>query len=357
MSRAYALYGFELSYFTRKMEAALRLYGLPFRRRSKNLLNWRRLERLSGCRKVPVVVTPDGRVLSDTTPIIDHLDAELPARRLFPGGVDGIVVRLVEEWLDEWFPRTVLHFRWQHPDSAGSASWTIAREVAPWLPAPLRRPLRRRIASWGDRACRAFGLDDVGERHAAEADATAVWQALDHQLGETRWALGNRPTAVDAVLLGALRGHYLADPAPRRLMERWPRVLDWAGRADDWDGGGEPPPFPECTGFATTVLERMAGPYQSWMLAYAAAVDRGERSFTAKVGGRQVRFRTQRPPGPAASRRRLVERLHRGLNAGERREAAAWLAGRGLAELVPIDGDRHGYQPQISVSSGDAGRS
>lgn len=337
MRRAYTIYGFELSYFTRKMEAALRLYGLPFRRRSKTLLNWRRLERLSGCRKVPVMVTPDGRVLSDTTPIIDHLDAALPARRLFPGGVDGIVARLVEEWLDEWFPRTVLHFRWQHPDSAGSASAAIAREIAPWLPPPLRSPLRRRIARWGDRACRAFGLDDAGEGQAVQADATAVWQALERQLGESRWALGNRPTAVDAVLLGALRGHYLADPAPRRLMERWPRVLDWAEQADDWDGRGEPLSFPACTGFAATILERMAGPYLSWVLAHAAAVGRGERSFTAEVGGRQLSFRTLRPPDPAASRRRLVERLHRELGAGERREAAVWLAGRGLTELVPIE--------------------
>jgi glutathione S-transferase len=337
MRRFSTIYGFELSYFTRKMEAALRLYGLPFRRRSKTLLNWRRLERLSGCRKVPVMVTPDGRVLSDTTPIIDHLDAALPARRLFPDGVDGIVARLVEEWLDEWFPRTVLHFRWQHPDSAGSASSAIAREIAPWLPPPLRRPLERRIARWGDRACRAFGLDDAGERQEPRADAAAVWQALDHQLGETRWALGNRPTAVDAVLLGALRGHYLADPAPRRLMERWPRVLDWAGQADDWDGRGEPLPFPACTGFAATVLERMAGPYRSWVLAHTEAVERGERSFSAEVGGRQVSFRTQRPPDPAASRRQLVERVQRGLNAGERREVAAWLARFGLAELVPIE--------------------
>lgn len=344
MSLDYTVYGFELSYFTRKMEAALRLHGVPFRRRSKTLLNWRRLERLSGCRKVPIVVTPEGRALSDTTPIIDQLDTVQPARRLFPGGVDGIVVRLVEEWLDEWFPRTVLHFRWQYPDSAGSASAAIAREIAPWLPAPLRRPLERRIASWGDRACRAFGLDDVGGRQSAQADAAAVWQALERQLDETRWALGDRPTAVDAVLLGALRGHYLNDPAPRRLMERWPRVLDWAERADDWDGRGEPLPFPACTGFAATVLERMAGPYQSWVLAHVAAVEREERSFSAEVGGRQLSFRTQRPPDPAMSRRRLVERLHHELDAGERRSVAAWLAGLGLADLVPIEATPNGRQ-------------
>ena len=134
-------------------------------------------------------------------------------------------------------------------------------------------------------------------------------------------------------------------------------MLDWAGQADEWDGRGEPLPFPECTGFAGTVLERMAGPYRSWVLAYTAAVERGERSFTAEVGGRQVSFRTQRPPDAAASRRRLVERLCRELNARERREAAVWLAGRGLAELVPIDGDRHGEPPEILVSRGEAGRS
>jgi len=337
MTRPYQLYGFGLSYFTRKMEAALRLYGVPFRRRSKTVINWRRLERRSGTRKVPVVVGQDRLYRSDSTPMIDHLDELHPERRLFPAGIDGVVVRLVEEWLDEWFPRTVLHYRWQCVDSRAAASSGLAGEAVPCLPRPLRRPLERRLAGWGDRACRALGLEDPEQQRSVRDDAVAVWGALERQLEKTRYALGDRPTAVDAVLLGALRGHYLADPAPRRLLEPLERVRRWSSHADEWDGTGRPLPFPERTAFADAVLRRMAGPYRSWLLAHAAATERRERSFTADIDGRPVQFRTLHRPDPVASREYLVCRLREQLDPGRRSEVARWLDSLGLGDVFQLD--------------------
>jgi glutathione S-transferase len=346
MSRPFILYGFELSYFTRKMEAALTLHGVPFRRRSKTVLNRRRLERATGTRKVPVVRSPDGRYLSDTTPMIDHLDELDPVRRLVPDGLDGVVVRLVEEWLDEWFPRTVLHFRWQQPDSTAAAAAGLAREAVPWLPGLLRRPIERRIAAWGARACRALGLEHPSQQRAARDEAAAVWQALERQLERSRYALGDRPTVVDAVLIGALRGHFLADPAPRRELERLVRVREWAERADRWDGSCRQLPFPERTAFADVILERMAGGYRGWLLAHADALDRGERVFTAAVGGQSLQFRTLRPPDPVSSRDYLVDRIRGDLSVEQRSVVAAWLDEIGLADVFPIGARLPGSEHQ-----------
>jgi glutathione S-transferase len=282
-----------------------------------------------------VAVAPDGLVLSDTTPVIDHLDRIRPERRLFPSGLGGVVVRLVEEWLDEWFPRAVIHYRWHDPAGRAEASRRLAREALPGVLAPLRISARRRIAGWGGRACRALGLEDEDQCRLAEQDADAVWAALEDQLGRTRFALGDRATAVDAVLLGALRGHFLTDEAARAVVERYPRVVAWAGRAP-WDGAGELPAFPECGAFAATVLHRMRGPYLSWLLAHTSAVERGERVFEALSEGHQVQFRTLHSPSPTDSIRYLCDRFSEQIQGDDLTKLRQWLADRGLEALLKI---------------------
>ena len=336
MSRTYAIYGLDLSYFTRKMEAAFELHAVPYRRRSKTAFNMRRLERQAETRKIPVVVAPDGTYLSDTTPIIDLLDRDEPDHRLFPDGLDGVVVRLVEEWLDEWFPRTVIHYRWHDPESRDFASQALVRELMPVVPGILRRRRQRQIAGWGLRACRAMGVGDPTQQASAETDGETVWTALEAQLGRTRYAMGDRASAVDAVLLGALRGHYMVDPAPSRIVEQLPWVVEWASRATRWDGTGDLAPFPEVTDFAGAVLDRMRGPYRSWLLAHSAAVERGDRTFKAEIDGCSVEFRILHRPSPTDSAKYLCDRIGEQVRGSDRERLQGWLVERGLDDVVTL---------------------
>jgi glutathione S-transferase len=333
---SYTIYGFELSYFTRKMEAAFRLHGVPFEGRSKTVLNWRRLERGSGSRLVPVVKLPDGRLVADSTPIIERLDTLKPERRLFPGGPAGVLVRLVEEWLDEWFPRSVIHYRWQYPECSDFAGDALTREAAPWVPAFARRHLRRRIVGWGEGVCRHQGLDRELQKRAVEEEAQRVWAGLDEQLRRTPYAMGDRPTAVDAVLLGALRGHYLQDPIPRRIMDRFTRVLEWEPGADTWDGSGEIAPFPEGTDFARMILGEMSGAYRAFILANARALERGERNFEVRLHGEELSLRSRKYS--EKSRRMLRSQLEQGLKSSDRTLVADWLAENSLDDVFPVCG-------------------
>ena len=69
----YILYGPPLSLFTRKLEAALRFYGVPFRSEAKTQENSKLLETRSGSHQVPVFQTPENWLLADTTPILSLL--------------------------------------------------------------------------------------------------------------------------------------------------------------------------------------------------------------------------------------------------------------------------------------------
>ena len=126
MTPAYTLYGGELSYFTRKLEAAMIFYRAEFTLQSKRPDNAADIEQRSGTHQVPVLQTPENWMLGDTTPLLGMLDGRFPARRMFPAGVLGVMTHVVEEYFDEWVARTMVHYRWHYPESAEFASLRMA---------------------------------------------------------------------------------------------------------------------------------------------------------------------------------------------------------------------------------------
>ena len=161
--------------------------------RSKNLNDPATIESRSGTHQVPVLHTPENWMIGDTTPIIHLLDERNPSRRMFPVGPAGVLVQALEEYFDEWVARTMVHYRWHYPESAEFASLKMAEgnsEVA------------ERVRSWGPRVCRATGTDSEVQRQAAEDEYRRIIEAAEHQLTNTRYLLGDRPTAVDCIVLG-----------------------------------------------------------------------------------------------------------------------------------------------------------
>ncbi|MFW6067819.1 MAG: glutathione S-transferase family protein [Myxococcota bacterium] len=327
----YVLYGLRLSYFTRKLEAALELMGVPFEYRSKTMGVREEIERRAGTHRIPVLHTPEDWMIADTTPLIDMLDGRFPHRRLFPAGPHGVLAHVVEELFDEWIPRTAVHFRWQHGEGENWAAPRMAEETAPDVDPQSRNAFAAAVADWGRRACRATGVAPEAQQRAAEEELDRLIAALDEQLGRTAYALGDRPTAVDAVLLGGLRGHFLLDPVPRARYGRFERVVAWAERRHPWDGTGEMPPFPETTPFAEVALEEMARSYRPFLLGNARALEAGDKAFVAEVHGEEVSYRTR--PDPERSRRMIVDRIRHRLTDEEREAVHGWLEARNLADL------------------------
>jgi len=322
VSRNYIVYGGELSYFTRKLEAALTFYGADFEIRAKNADNREEIERRSGTHQVPVLHTPENWMIADTTPLMQMLDARFPPRHMFPPGPMGVLVHVLEEFFDEWVARVMVHYRWHYPRSAEFASVRMAggdeRAAAT-------------VREWGPRACRATGTDSEHQQREAEAEYQRVLQAMETQLGQTSWMLGDRPTALDCILLGGLRAHTNMDPDPKEVTAAYPRVVAWAeGGADSWHGGGELAPFPESTPFAAFVLCEMVGTYKPYVLANARAQDAGAKAFHFDTYGEDVSYLSR--PYPEASRQMIVQRIRNQLRGDERDTVESWLSRAGLAE-------------------------
>ena len=316
----YTIYGGELSLFTRKLEAALIFYGADHHIEPKSEANRADVEHRSGTHQVPVLHTPENWMIGDTTPLIDLMDARFPARRLFPEGPLGVLTHVVEEFFDEWVARVMVHYRWHYPDSALFASERISGGNA---------AAAEQIRGWGPRACRATGTESPTQQKAAEDEYLRLMATADEQLGQTKYLLGDRPTAVDCIVLGGLRAHTLMDPDPKKVVSQFARLAAWAeGGADDWSGEGELAPFPESTPFARTALAEFAAHYRPVMHANAEALAAGARAFEAETYGEPVSYLCR--PYPIQSRAMVRRRIDACPTSEERSRVESWLASVGL---------------------------
>jgi glutathione S-transferase len=308
----YTIYGGELSYFTRKLEAAMIFYGADFesKRKHDNPV----VEKRSGTHQIPVLHTPENWMIADTTPLLRMLDARFPERAMFPDGELGVLVHVLEEYFDEWIPRTVVHYRWHYPESAEFAAPRIAAGD---------KEIEERILNWGPRSCRATGTESEQQQQAAEAEYVRILEAAEAQLKDTKFLLGDRPTAVDCVVLGGLRAHTYMDPVPKRVVAAYPTVVEWLeSRADTWNGGSELETFPASTPFARTILGEMATTYKPYVLGNRDAQARGEKAFHAEIYGESVSYLSR--PYPEQSRRMVNAHIAE-LAADERDAVNDWL--------------------------------
>ena len=329
---AYKVFGMDHSYFSRKLQAAMGWYGLPFEFVAKTMALAPDIEREAGTRQIPVLLTPDGEHLADTTPVMRMLDERVPDRRMFPDGALGVLVHVVEEWFDEWIARTALHYRWNYPESAKVASAGMGEQAAPGVDPAMQAMVGGGIAKWGAKACRAVGVSEEHQQEAAEAEFNRILAAADAQLSQSKFLLGDRPCAVDAVVLGGLRAHFDMDPDPRKVVDEYPAVRQWLDAGTAWDGTGDLAPFPESTPFARFVLDEFRGAYKTVLLANAEGVAAEQKAFIATLGDHDVSFRTR--PYPIQSRQMVCDRIA-ALDDPTRTRVTAWLADHELDACFP----------------------
>lgn len=183
------LYGFPLG-SSMGLVAALEWLGKPYRLSRVDMLGEMRIPsyaRLNARHETPVLITDDGRALSETMAIAAWLEARDTDRRISfdPLSPEADRMHQLMAFVNTGFT------------GAFTPLW-VALEMEspdPELQAVLRR----------------FGRERVIERH----------DKLEAMIGETPFLLGDRPTLADGVLIGVARWlefHEVAQPS------RWPKL-------------------------------------------------------------------------------------------------------------------------------------
>ena len=104
MASQYTHFGTQVSLFSGKTRAYLNYKNIPFKEvlpSSATIKN--ELYPATGVRVIPVVKTPDGEYLQDTTHIIDSLEAHFPETSVYPTNpLQKFLALLLELYGDEW---------------------------------------------------------------------------------------------------------------------------------------------------------------------------------------------------------------------------------------------------------------
>jgi glutathione S-transferase len=324
------VYGSEISYFTGKLEGYLRYKEIPHERIAMTRRYFSRIvPRETGVAQMPAVELPDGRWITDTTPIIDWLETQWPEPAVVPTDpLQAFVSRLLEDYGDEWLWRPALHYRWSYRGDALLLSRKIVDEMLTdiALPGALKRwAIRLRQQH---RYVRGDGVTD-GTRSHVESVYVKTLAHLEGILATHPFLLGERPTLADFGFFGSMFRHFGLDPTPSAIMRtRAPGVWEWVARV--WNARASRTRGALSDGIPNAwapILDEIGSGYLPYLCANADAWKAQRRRFDVVIQG---------VPYAAlpTSRYRVwcLERLRihfNGLAQGPRREARALLERHG----------------------------
>jgi len=232
---SYRLYGTPGSLYTAKARSYLLKQGLPFENRPAGEARFREeiVPRL-GRWIIPVLETPEGVLVQDSSDIIAYLEAAAPVR--FPSLPETPVMRLIAHIFElfggEGLLRPAMHYRWNFDDANREFLRRdfLAALAPPGTAEAAGASIFDRASARMRKAMTGFGV--VAETHETiECSFADFLRRLDAHLAGSPYLLGGRPTLADWGLTGPLCGHLARDPHPSALIKSTAhRVWRWTER-------------------------------------------------------------------------------------------------------------------------------
>ena len=134
----YLVHGLTRSYFTRKVTGYLDYTDRPWRL-EPGFLDHEVATAAGWNGGIPVVMSPDGVPMWDSTTILEHLDTVTPPERsVLPDDPTlRFLAHLLDDFSDEWFYRPAVGSRWSYEANTRTAGWQIAEELSVNAPVPI----------------------------------------------------------------------------------------------------------------------------------------------------------------------------------------------------------------------------
>ena len=290
-SKPYIFYGIELSLYAGKVRSYLRKKKLPFLERGTEHPGFAKATAKLGKSVQPLIETPEGEIIQDTTEIIDFLEQRHPESSVYPEGpCQHLVALLLELFGDEGLTRPAMHYRWNFPEhndefllpqfARGISQSTLGQEDDNKTPSP------DDIANMIQQFMRQHTIPALGVTAtsipAIESGYEELLDQLQLHFNEQPYLLGGKPSIGDFGMLAPLYAHLGRDPYPSGLMKRRaPSCYRWVERMNIADSGmAEFPdtteaflPNDEVPATIVPILQLMAQDYLPELLSLVASVD------------------------------------------------------------------------------------
>ncbi|MEH6737289.1 MAG: glutathione S-transferase family protein [Sulfitobacter sp.] len=226
----FILYGSQASLFTGKARGYMNWKGLSFEEKAVDevIMKTVILPHV-GWPVVPVLQTPDGRIVQDTADIISEIETTHPEPSVMPAGaVQRFASLLMQVFGDQWLLLPAMHYRWNYNED-----WIFTefgRSSAPDAPASEHYAIGKQRGEKFRAMVPVLGINET-TIPGIEASYEQFLSEFSAHLEERNYVFGDRPSLADFALLGPLYAHLYRDPASREVMERVaPNVARWAER-------------------------------------------------------------------------------------------------------------------------------
>lgn len=236
----YFLYGSQASLFTGKVRGYLHWKGVDFEEFSvtPEIMKSVILKHV-GWPVIPVIKTPDGRIVQDTADIMAEVETAHPETQVMPNGsLQGFVSLLLELFADQWLTLPAMHYRWNYNEEWIYSEFgrSSAPDASPEEQYQLGKERGQKFRSF-------VPLLGINEETipGIEASYEAFLADFTAHLEQHPFIFGQRPSLADFALLGPLYAHLYRDPASGEIMKRLaPKVADWTERTINGEPGDGP---------------------------------------------------------------------------------------------------------------------
>jgi glutathione S-transferase len=285
MADLYRIFGAEMSPYSVKVRSYFRYKAIPHQWILRNAASQSDYEKHAKLPIVPLVVTPDGTGIQDSTPIIDQMEKLFPEPSIHPDGADGFISALIEEFGDEWGNKWMFHYRWTRDVDQICSAGRIARMRAPQTnEAEFGKVADQVRARMVDRVW--FVGSNSQTAPLIEAGFRQMLALLDQHLASRPYLFGGRPAYGDFGLWGQFYELW-TDPTSGALIEGGaPHVLEWIHRMLWPRAEG---PFEAWSALAPTLMPilktQVGGKFMPWTLANEKALAEGREEFSVNLDG------------------------------------------------------------------------
>lgn len=286
----YRILGVEMSPYSVKVRSWFRYKGIAHRWEPPSPDNQREIQQRMKSPMAPLIITPEGEILQDSTLILEMLEVRHPKLATLPDD-EGLrfVSTLLEDYGDKWGNKWLSHLRWTRPedqqDTALRLSQAFARDGL-----PSDRGMQIIWEKMGPR--RVFVGSNEQTAEQIEDSYRQALQLLEAHLAQHTFLLGERPCFGDFGLWGQLycclgdltAGRWMQETAPSvmRWVENLLEPAEWPGATGGWAT------WENLSGTLFPLLQREIGNlFLPWSHANALALERGEEQMRVELEGRE----------------------------------------------------------------------
>jgi glutathione S-transferase len=284
MADGYRIIGVEMSPYSVKLRAYFRYKAIPHQWVLRNAASQAEYEKHAKLPIIPLVVTPEGKGIQDSTPIIDTMEKLYPEPSIHPGdAIANFISALLEEFGDEWGNKWMFHYRWARDVDQISAAGRIARMRGPTADEDKHMAFAGQVRARMVERVWFVGSSELTAPQI-EAGFVSMLELLDAHLATRPYLFGGRPALADFGLWGQIYEMWTDPTAGAIIGGGAPHVLDWVHRMLWPRAEGAFETWPALAPTLMPILTRQVGAqFMPWSCANAKALAEGKEEFSVTL--------------------------------------------------------------------------